>query len=111
VRALSFVILGGLLLLLPSPARAGGHALDPAQIEAARSPEQHDALARGFQDRATEAKQLAEDSRAMSKAYARTDAADRMVKAAHCQQLATEYEELAREYQALAEIEQASAKR
>lgn len=110
MRALPLLLFAALLLLPVSSARAGGRGPDAAQIEAARSPEQHDALARGFQERATEAKQLAEDSRAMSKAYARTDATDRMVKAAHCQQLATEYEELAREYQALAEAEQASPK-
>ena len=111
MRALPLLLLAALLLLPVSAARAKGHAPDAAQIEAARSPEQHEALADQFQERATEAKQLAEDSRAMSKAYAKTDATDRMVKAAHCQQLATEYEELAREYQALAEIELASAKR
>lgn len=111
MRALHPLVLGALLLLLPSPARAESHALDPAQIEAARTPDQHGALAGHFRDRAAEARQLAEASRAMARAYAKTDAADRMVKAAHCQQLATEYEELAGEYEALAESEQPSTKR
>jgi hypothetical protein len=109
MRALLVFALGVLVLVSASTARAAEQAPDAARIEAARTPEAHGALADGFRSRAAESKRLAEEFRAMSAAYAKTDAVDRMVKAAYCQQIATEYEELAVVYQALAESEQQAA--
>ncbi len=109
VRVLRLLVLGGLLLAGPSVGWAADQALDPAQVEAARTPDQHAALARHFRARAAEAKQLAEASLALGKAYAKTNSSDRTAQAALCQQLATEYEELTHYYEALAETEEAAS--
>lgn len=110
MRAIRLWVLVSVLLAPLSAAWAAGGGVDLALIESATTPEQHQALARQFRERASDAKKEAETQRSRAKAYNTTKRADKVPMAALCQQLATEYEEIAVVYEGLASGEDAAAK-
>jgi len=89
---------------------AEGQFVDPASVAAARTPEQHRALASRYREGAEEAKKGIEAYRALAKAYADPSGPSRPEQAAHCQQLVTEYQEIGAELEAMAVNEEAAAR-
>ena len=110
MRAARILVLAAALLAPSHPVWAEGQFVDPASVAAARTPEQHRALAARFRAGAEEAKQAIEAYRALAKAYADPSGPSRPEQAAHCQQLVTEYQEIGAELEAMAVNEEAAAR-
>lgn len=103
----SALLAGGIaaLALLGAAAAATDHGgVTPAQIEAAKTSEQHEAIARSYDEEATEAEGRAASHAMMAQtyrlAYAKTP---RESMANHCSRLEETYRSAASEYRKLAE--------
>ena len=110
MRAARILVLATTLLAPSYPVWAEGQFVDPASVAAARTPEQHRALATRYRAGAEEAKKGIEAYRALAKAYVDPSGPSRPEQAAHCQQLVTEYQEIGAELEAMAVNEEAAAR-
>ena len=103
---LNFWLASGIatLALLGTGTAVGGEVVTEAQIEAARTSEQHEAIARSYEDEATAAERRAESHAKMAQtyrlAYAKTP---RESMASHCMDLEKDYRNAASAYRKLAE--------
>jgi hypothetical protein len=91
------------LALLGAGTAVAGEVVSEAQIEAAKTSEQHEAIARSYEDEAMAADRRAESHAKMAQtyrlAYAKTP---RESMAAHCKILEKNYRDAASEYRKLA---------
>ncbi len=97
----------GAALALGASATAIAADVDPAAIEAASTPAQHQALATQYRDQAAEASQHAAHHKAMGQRYL----GDKYkLYAEHCEKLEQLYSAQAKEYEALAALHETMAK-
>ena len=105
MNKLNFWLASGIasLALIGAGTVVAGEAVSEAQIEAARTSEQHEAIARAYDEEAVAAEQRAESHAKMAKtyrlAYSKTPRASM---ATHCSQLEKDFRNAAGEYRKLA---------
>ena len=108
MRFVRMLLVGALLLGTLAPA---AYAADPdleAEIAAASTPAQHEALAQQYHAKAADARAAAERHRGMAKVYQSGKSV--MSQAPHCTSLARRYDENAADYDALAATHEQLAK-
>ncbi len=81
-----------------------------AQIAAARTPADHEAIAAKYDAEAKAADEMVANHESMAKAYKAAGAKGTQSMASHCNRLVTQYREAAKEYRALATEHRAMAK-
>lgn len=102
-------------LLACAPAQAGdksdGSTVSAAQIEAARTPADHEAIARAYDEEAATLERKAEAHAAMAKVYRGGGApkAHSPSMTSHCERLVSQYRGAAKEARALASEHRAAA--
>ena len=113
-RLLTALNAGVVAVMLSSGAYAGDAVVTPAQIEAARTPADHEAIAAAYDREAARLEALASEHRAMAKAYAAQATTQKGMNGPamtqHCTRLADKYmaaakenRELAKEHRAMKE--------
>lgn len=104
------IVAAGLVLSVATPASIAQAAdLTEAQIAAARTPADHEAIAAKYDAEAKAADVMAANHESMAKAYKAAGAKGTRSMAAHCNRLVTQYREAAKEYRALAAEHRAMA--
>ena len=97
---------GAVAMLLSVGAYAGEAAVTPAQIGAAKTPADHQAIAATYEKEAARLEEMAKEHDAMAKTYRAASAGKKgMYKASmstHCQNLAKRYREAAEDNRAMA---------
>lgn len=97
----------GITLAIGASSIAIAADVDPAAIEAATTPTQHQALATQYRDQAAEATQHVAHHKAMAQRY---PGGQFKMAAEHCDKLAKLYADQAKEYEALAAMHEKLAK-
>ena len=87
---------------------AGSDNLLQVLVDGAKSPAEHQALARYFRQQAADAKSLAETHKAMSRSYSGKPG-ELMNMNKHCDQIAKLNQDLAAQYEAMAKAEETAA--
>lgn len=106
MNRLTAILAGGIgvLALAGSAFAATGGDVTQAQIEAAKTSEQHEAIARSYEEEATAAERRAEGHARMAQTYRHAYAKmPRASMASHCEKLEKDYRNAASEYHKLAE--------
>lgn len=102
------------VMLSGSAWAAGDAAVTPAQIEAAKTAADHEAIAAAYDKEAASLEAMAKDHEAMAKSYgtsaAGTKGANAAAMAAHCNKLVTDYKAAAKENRDLAAAHRQMAK-
>lgn len=104
----SIALLLGLPLLVAAPGAASaevheGHtSLEQLVVESAETPQEHEALARYYQEKAERMRRLSAEHRSMGAAYGAGKMRQRERMKEHCSELAEDFEEAAEEYEAMA---------
>ncbi len=104
-RLVAIISVGAVAILLSGGAQAADLGVTPAQIEAARTPADHEAIAAGFDQEAARLEATAKDHEKMADAYRSAGSKKGFASAsmrAHCLKLAKKYAEAAKENRALA---------
>jgi hypothetical protein len=106
---------GAVALMLSGSAWAAGDAVvSPAQIEAAKTSADHEAIAAAYDKEATRFAEMAKDHEAMATSYRAasvgTKGANAAAMSAHCSKLVTTYKQAAEENRQLAAEHRAMAK-
>jgi len=98
------MLAGGIaaLALIGATAASAGEVVSQAQIEAASTPSQHEAIARAYEEEATAVEKRAEDHAKMAKTYRYYGKTPRSSMARHCERLEKLHRTAAREYRMLA---------
>jgi hypothetical protein len=114
-RRKAFLIAAGLTAALSLPAivtagDAASKSLEAMAAEAAKTPEQHQALAAYYREKAESARKEANLHEGMALSYGKT-AAGGGAMAQHCNNIMKAAKEQATEYEALAEVHEAEAKK
>lgn len=91
------------LALIGAASAAPGDVVTQAQIEAASTPAQHEAIARSYDDEAAAAVARAEGHAKMADTYRYYGKGPRPKMARHCERLAKTYRTAAEEYRMLAQ--------
>lgn len=105
-RLVAIISAGAVAVMLSGGAQAEDSAVTTAQIEAATTPSDHEAIAAGFDQEAARLEALAADHQKMADAYKDAGSKKGMASAsmrAHCAKLAKKYAEAAQENRALAQ--------
>ncbi|MGQ0430523.1 MAG: hypothetical protein ACT4UQ_11385 [Gammaproteobacteria bacterium] len=105
MNKLNRMLAGGIaaLALIGAAAAAPGDPVTQAQIEAASTPQQHEAIARTYDDEATAAEKRAESHRKMAQTYRYAyGKSGRASMASHCKRLEKDYRNAAASYRELA---------
>jgi hypothetical protein len=101
-----------LALILPAAGvTAGDHdSLEQLVVESADTPQEHEALARYYGDKAEHMRKMAENHRAMGQAYGGTKITQRKRMQDHCSALVADFEKAAGDFEALAKEHAEAAK-
>lgn len=99
------MLAGGIaaLALIGAASAAPSEIVTQAQIEAASTPAQHEAIARAYEQEAAAAESRAENHAKMARTYRYYGKASRPSMARHCERLAKSYRTAAKEYRMLAQ--------
>jgi hypothetical protein len=113
-RTIATLVAGCLLALAPAMGWAqapvgGDEGLLQVLVDSAKTPAEHQALARYFRAQAADAKALAETHQAMSRSYSGKPGELRNMNK-HCDQIAKLNQDLAAQYEAMAKAEEAAAR-
>jgi len=105
------IVAAGLVFSVTTPVSTA-HAAEvtEAQITAARTPADHEAIAAAYDAEAKAADEMAANHESMAKAYKAAGAKGTQSMASHCNRLVTQYRAAAQEYRALATEHRAMAK-
>jgi hypothetical protein len=104
-RFVSIVGAGALAIMMSGGAYAADQGVTAAQIEAAKTPADHEAIAAAFEQEASRLEELAKEHEKMADTYRPASSKKHVASAsmrAHCLSLATKYKEAARENRDLA---------
>ena len=105
------IVAAGLVFSVATPVSIAQAAdVTEAQIAAARTPADHEAIAARYDAEAKAADEMAANHESMAKAYKAAGAKGTQSMASHCNRLVTQYREAATEYRALATEHRAMAK-
>jgi len=114
-RLVTLLSAGAVALMLSSGVWAAGDAVvTPAQIEAAKTSADHEAIATAYDKEAANLEAMAKDHEVMAKSYgtaaAGTKGANAAAMSAHCNKLVTQYKAAAKENRDLAAAHRQMAK-
>jgi hypothetical protein len=104
-RFVSILSAGALAMMLSGGAYAADSGVTAAQIEAAKTPADHEAIAASFEQEAVRLEALAKDHEKMAHSYRSASSKKGIASAsmhAHCAKLAKTYQEAAQENRELA---------
>jgi hypothetical protein len=106
------VLVFALALIVPAAVVTGGDhgSLEQLVVESADTPQEHEALARYYADKATHMREMAQRHRDMGEAYGGTKITQRQRMQDHCNALAADFEKAAGDFDALAKEHEAAAK-
>ena len=105
------IVAAGLIFSVATPVSiAQAEDVTEAQIAAARTPADHEAIAAKYDAEAQAADEMVANHEAMAKAYKAVGAKGTQSMASHCNRLVAQYREAAKEYRALATEHRAMAK-
>lgn len=105
------IVAAGLVFSVATPVSVAQAAdVTEAQIAAARTPADHEAIAAKYDAEAKAADEMAANHESMAKAYKAAGAKGTQSMVSHCNRLVTQYRAAATEYRALATEHRAMAK-
>src|SRR5512145_1157308 len=110
-----FVVVAALLgALALAPGVAGaqeeGGALEELVVEMAHTKAEHQALAKYYTEKATDARKLASRHQSMGRAYLGGKGMNKQALTSHCKRIAEQQEAMAKEFDALAKLHEEEAK-
>jgi len=110
-NVLAALATAAILIAAPLSARAGAgdDALVSLLVDSANTPQEHQALAQYYREKAQESHALAERHRSMANHYGGGNVATRKAGKEHCERLVALNEDLAAQYEGLAKLHEAEA--